>query len=161
MNEYCLNANIYIQAKNGPYGFDIVPGFWNWLNSLLIKGNIYGPYMVYEELTAGDDRLSDWTKERKDAGLFQVPSVEIQEFFREIATHVVDTYPQHHHQPFLEGADPWVIAHAKINNSIVITSERFLNGNPQKVKIPNVCKEFNVKYIDLYTFLRKTGAKFN
>jgi len=161
MNSFCLDANIYIQAKNGPYGFDIVPGFWTWLDTLLIKGDIYSPNMVYEELIAGKDQLSDWAKERKNSGLFQNPSADIQSFFGEIATHVVETYPTHHHQPFLEGADPWVIAHAKINTSIVITSEKFLKGNPQKVKIPNVCKVFDVIYIDIYAFLRKTGAKFN
>ncbi len=28
---YLLDANVFIDAKNRYYGFDIVPAFWDWL----------------------------------------------------------------------------------------------------------------------------------
>ena len=31
MTTYLLDANVFIQAKNQYYGFDIVPAFWAWL----------------------------------------------------------------------------------------------------------------------------------
>ena len=28
MSEFWLDSNLFIEAKNGPYAFDINPGFW-------------------------------------------------------------------------------------------------------------------------------------
>jgi hypothetical protein len=30
---YLLDANVFIEAKNRYYGFEICPGFWEWLIS--------------------------------------------------------------------------------------------------------------------------------
>jgi hypothetical protein len=30
---YLLDADVLIQAKNGAYGFDIVSGFWRWIEA--------------------------------------------------------------------------------------------------------------------------------
>jgi len=35
MDRFCLDTNIFIEAMEGAYSFDIAPGFWNWL---LFKG---------------------------------------------------------------------------------------------------------------------------
>ena len=37
MSRFCLDSNILIQAKNGPYPFDIFPSFWKWLNEQVQK----------------------------------------------------------------------------------------------------------------------------
>lgn len=29
---FLLDANVFIEAKNRYYGFDICPGFWRWLD---------------------------------------------------------------------------------------------------------------------------------
>jgi hypothetical protein len=31
MCKFLLDADVFIQAKNGPYAFDIAPGFWQGL----------------------------------------------------------------------------------------------------------------------------------
>jgi hypothetical protein len=36
---YLLDANIFIEAKNHHYGFDLCPGFWDWLK----LSNTIGP----------------------------------------------------------------------------------------------------------------------
>lgn len=30
---YLLDANVFIEAKNRYYGFDLAPGFWDWLDA--------------------------------------------------------------------------------------------------------------------------------
>ena len=32
MSVYALDTNVLIQAKEGHYGFDICPAFWEWLD---------------------------------------------------------------------------------------------------------------------------------
>ncbi len=161
MDTFCLDSNIFIEAKNGAYGFDIVPGFWNWLDYNIEKGIIYSPINVYQELIESDDDLAIWAKDRRDKGLFRLPNDEIQIFFSKVADFVVNTYPPEYADPFLNGADPWVISYAKINNSKVVTRERFLSGTPKRVKIPNVCEYFHIAYLDTYTLLRTLKAQFN
>ena len=37
---YLLDTNIFIESKNRYYGFDIAPGFWEWLNIVMTNGDI-------------------------------------------------------------------------------------------------------------------------
>ena len=55
---YWLDANVFIQAKNGPYAFDIAPSFWNWLVSMADQGIFKSPTQVYGELANGTDDLA-------------------------------------------------------------------------------------------------------
>ena len=64
MRSYCLDSNVFIQAKNGPYGMDIVPSFWTLLDSQASSGNICCALMVYDELAAGT-RGSSWRRPHK------------------------------------------------------------------------------------------------
>jgi len=64
--------------------------------------------------------------------------------------------PQH----FLDGADPWIIAQAKVRGDVVVTHEKLVNDESTKVKIPNICVQFGVKYVDTYKMLRELGARF-
>lgn len=38
--KYLLDTNIFIESKNRYYGFDIAPGFWEWLNRAMTNGDI-------------------------------------------------------------------------------------------------------------------------
>jgi len=65
---YLLDANVFIEAKNRYYGFDIVPSFWKWLDRKQISCEIASILPVYNELAQGDDDLSNWVKARKGSG---------------------------------------------------------------------------------------------
>ena len=54
-------------------------------------------------------------------------------------------------------ADPFIIAKAKINNAIIVTQEKYKENS---AKIPNICKEFNIKYVDLEGFLNLEKLQF-
>jgi len=161
MPRYCLDTNVFIQAKNGPYGFDIVPAFWEWLDQQVAAGNIFSSTTVYGELTDGEDELADWVRERRDSGLFIEPDTIVQQHFRDIADHVQQTYPTPQSQEFLSRADPWVISHAKAENATVVTHEIAVSTNSSKIKIPNVCNHFNVESTNPYLMLRDLNARFS
>ena len=38
---YLLDTNIFIQAKNEYYGFDLCPGFWDWLERQNKVGQVW------------------------------------------------------------------------------------------------------------------------
>ncbi|MCB0596496.1 MAG: DUF4411 family protein [Lewinellaceae bacterium] len=61
---------------------------------------------------------------------------------------------------FLSGADPWVIAQAKVEGAKVITMEKLVGSESKKVKIPNICIEFDVEWLSTYQLLRALGARF-
>ncbi len=159
-SRYCLDANVFIQAKNGPYGLDIVPSFWEFLDDQADAETICSSKVVYEELANGEDDLADWVKDRKDGRMFVEPDEEIQAVFADIADYVNDEYANHHVRPFLDGADPWIIAQAKVEGAVVVTHEKLVNDVSTKVKIPNICIQFGVKYVDTYKMLRALGARF-
>ena len=52
---YLLDANIFIQAKNRHYAFDVVPGFWRWLERAHGIGIAGSVERVREELLVGQD----------------------------------------------------------------------------------------------------------
>ena len=85
---YWLDADVFIQAKNGPYPFELVPKFWSFLAEQLDYGNIKSPKMVYDELAVGDDLLAKWVKRRRGSGLCIKANKDAQECFRKIANHV-------------------------------------------------------------------------
>lgn len=49
-------------------------------------------------------------------------------------------------------ADAFLVAKAKTNQGTLVTSEKF---SPNAAKIPNMCDEFNIDYIDFKTFLKR------
>ena len=159
-SRYCLDANVFIQAKNGPYDMDIVPSFWEFLDDQADAKAICSSKVVYEELAAGGDALADWAKARKDGGMFVEPDGKIQAVFGDIADYVIEKYASHQAQHFLDGADPWIIAQAKVRGDVVVTHEKLVNDESTKVKIPNICVQFGVKYVDTYKMLRELGARF-
>ena|SRR5271157_4289422 len=158
MRKYCLDANVLIQAKNGPYGFDIAPTFWELIDQKFEEKIICTSTLVYKELADGNDELAAWIKQRRDSGCFVEPDQEVQNNLSAIADYVNKNYPVHEAAEFLAGADPWVIALAKATDSVVVTQEKLVGSESKKVKIPNICKQFGVSYIDTYQLLRELKA---
>ena len=139
---------------------DIAPSFWRLLDEQAEAGVICSSTVVYRELVAGDDELTIWAKQRKGTGLFRDPSEDVQRVFNEVAVYVQTRYPEHQSQTFLDGADAWVIAHAKVEDAVVITHETMVDDYSKKPKIPNICKRFDVNCLNTYSMLRNLGARF-
>ena len=161
---YCLDADVFIQAHRLYYSFDIAPSFWNALVTHAQQGLTYSPLAVFEEIIAGEkDELSKWTKKHKEL-IFREPTPAVNESYTEIANYVTINYEIHQVNLFLNGADPWVIAHAMVHvDNVVVTQETLKNEQRNantsriegKIKIPNICRHFGVKWINTFTLLRE------
>lgn len=155
---YVLDANVFIQAKNAYYAFNICPGFWD----ALVSHELGSIDRVKTELVSGKDDLVKWVKETMPKSCF-APSnaTDVVDCYGEIAiwVHAQKRFTQSERAKFLSGADGWLIAYAKVNGCVVASQEK---SAPQSksVKIPDVCKAFDVKVLDTFDMLRSVGARF-
>lgn len=80
---YLMDANIFIEAKNSYYAFDLCPGFWDWLRHC---DDVKSVSMVKTELLKGNDELTEWVKDRlNNDDFFIEEEVEIQNNYRAVA----------------------------------------------------------------------------
>lgn len=157
---YLLDANTLIQAKNEYYGFDLCPGFWDWLDQQSAARNVFSVEAVERELERGDDQLAQWTKDRH-TGFFLPVDQRTSGAMAAVSGWVqASDFREDAKRSFLGGADPWLIAHASAHGSTVVTHEVHQDGQKNKVKIPTVCKALNVRCIRTFEMLRAERVRF-
>lgn len=137
------------------------PGFWEWIDSSYAVGKVASISMVYKEIIEYGDDLSKWAKQRPEQFL-AVDDLDTQKFFGEIAEYVMALeLPKDNEKiRFLEGADPWLIAKAATSGFTIVTHEVPVPDNSQKIKIPNVCRNFKIPYISSFDLLDTLNARF-
>jgi predicted nucleic acid-binding protein len=156
---YCIDANILIQAWQKYYSPEICPSYWKVLNDLGKKGVIFIPEIVYEEIEKGEDNLFEW---------FKNSDIPIRKIDGEVTNCLKEIYAFHSSHKYLVSsngihskADLWVNAHAIKENAIVVTKETKDYFKKQtKIKIPHVCDNMNVKWIDDFEFIRNLNITF-
>ena len=58
-------------------------------------------------------------------------------------------------------ADPWVIAHALNENAVVVTKEeKQTKSNSNRIKIPNVCDNMGIPWINDFQLVEELGIRF-
>lgn len=159
MTTYLLDSNVFIQAKNDHYGFDFVPGFWEWLIKENQAGSVASIEKVRDELRAGKDDLSEWAKQRDD-GFFLTPDSAVVEALSQVSNWSGNQgYKPAAVATFLKVADYWLVAHALAYNWVVVTHETSDN-TLMKIKIPNACVGLGLRCINPYQMLRQEKARF-
>jgi hypothetical protein len=155
---YWVDSNVFIESKAGPYPFKVVPSFWKHIDHMLARKVIFSSEMVYRELIGYGDDLSKWLKTRKQNGLCVAVNEEVEAHFEKIAAYVSERYDEPNTADFLKGADGWIIAHALHTKGIAVSQESKHHPNANKARIPDVCKHFQVKCINVYEMLSQQGA---
>ncbi|MBF0142675.1 MAG: DUF4411 family protein [Magnetococcales bacterium] len=159
---YFLDSNVFIEASNRYYSFDICPGFWDWLDREIPNGKVASIVNVYEELKECKDELANWVKIRRNQGMFlDVDDTATQEAFQKIAATVGQSaYKPSAKSQFLAGADPWLIAKALAQKGTVVTHEQPAPDSIKRVPIPNICQEYGIDFINTFDLLRKSSVTF-
>lgn len=156
---YLLDSNIFIQAKNLHYGFDFCPAFWEWLVEENVNGTVYSIEKVANELMAGDDELSEWTKDRTNSFFLPVKA-EMLPRMAEVSTWVTgQSYTQAAIEAFVSVADYYLVVHALTTGDTIVTHEKPA-GSRKYVKIPDVCVGLGIKTMSPYEMLRNERARF-
>ena len=134
MIQFWLDTDMFIEARNGAYGFDIAPGFWKLIDDQSDRLVIASSTLVYEELVEhSSDDLATWARARRNKAIWVPPDREVQTAYTEVASYVASTYPTAQAAKSLKGADLWLIAHAKSKGRRVVTLEVLVN--PQSMRL--------------------------
>lgn len=153
MAKYVFDSNIFINLQRR-HPIDVFPSLWDKIGELMDSGIIISSQEVYDEIMVGGDDLEKWVQSKKQC--FYPSDVSIQTQVRDILST---------HRGLVEGgkkknsADPFVIALAKHKNCKVVTEEKPTN-NPKSPKIPEVCKAYNINYIDFVGLARELKLSF-
>ena len=145
-NNYVLDTDVFIDAKNRHYGMDICPGFWQWLLRMRQADRVVSIKAVCDELCQrptdedDEDELSKWVKSEGSC-LFLPPDPQLTAKLPGVAT-----WAQNHprYRPaavssFFGGADFYLVGFALAHGHIIVTHEKSAPDSLSRIKIPDAC----------------------
>jgi rRNA-processing protein FCF1 len=169
---FIIDTNALITPYQQYYPFDLAPSFWEALERGITNERIVVLDTVFEELTKlpkdTEDDLSRWIKSIEGLKPLSHKDDAIFQNYRNVLTYIQNCglYKERALANWSNDAiaDPWIISAAMANNYTVITFEAG-NENLQKnqpsaaAKIPDICKQFNVKCENLFYLMRALSFK--
>jgi predicted nucleic acid-binding protein len=147
--KYVFDTNVFINMQRH-HPADIFGSLWQQVGALIDDNSVVSSEEVLGEIKIGDDYLVDWTKSRKEA--FLKSDEKTQRLVRDILSKYAELVTG---SKKTNGADPFVIALAKLKNCTLVTDES-RSGVGQPPKIPNVCEAYDVRCIKFVEFLRES-----
>lgn len=157
---YVLDSNVFIDAANAYYAFDLAPGYWDFLVRLFESQHAVSIKQVFDELVkaGNEDPVRVWAKANKQH--FVAPDVRVVSSYRQvIAWAAGQCYEQNAISEFQSVADSWIVAHALACGWTVVTHEKSAPGSKKRVKIPDACAGVGVECMSPFEMLRHTGMK--
>jgi Domain of unknown function (DUF4411) len=155
---YLLDSDVLIRAKNDHYGFDLCPGFWDWLVLANGHGLVHSVEAVYQELASNDDDLAEWVRAHRSFFLpltaTEIPAVAAVNRWANDST----DYEPAAKAEFASAADSFLIAHAVAGGHTVVTHERISDGR-RKIKIPNAAVANGVTVMNPFQMLKAERVK--
>ncbi len=161
-SRFLLDANVFIQAKDQYYGFQLCPGFWTSLIDQHTKGLVFSIDKIKDELK-GDPPLGRWIRDEAPLKFFkQTKDVNVVKTLGDMNVWVMSNpqFTAEAKAEFATSADGWLVAYAKVIDLIVVTHEVYEPAIRKRVKIPNVCLQFGVDCNNTFEMLLALGVKF-
>lgn len=137
------------------YPQDLFTSLWDALEAAVNRGDICMCETACKELEQGGDDLASWAK--------SVPGFICAATGDELATAASISRD---HPGWVRGqknyGDPFIIAHAKADDLVIVTEERRAGPNTidKNQKIPNIADEYGVTCVTFFDLLRAQGWKF-
>lgn len=158
MNKYVFDSDVLIDLFTNFY-HSRFPSLWNNFDDLVNQDRLLSVREVKNELNSyhKNDSLKKWIN--RNNNIFKQPD-EIEMVFIKKIFAIRHFQAIIRKKSILNGkpvADPFLIAKAKAIDGFVVTQEKFKDNG---AKIPNICKYFNIKYINLEGFMEKEEWKF-
>lgn len=158
MKTYFVDTSVFIEIKSH-FGLDVCEGFWDWMVVGNAQKKVFSVEKVAEELGRGNDELADWAK-KLGPEFFLPPDRKVIESLRDVSNLVSkQTYTQAAVSKFLDSADYYLVSSASAYDGVVVTYETMERTN-KRVKIPNVCQEFDIECVRPYRMLKEEGVRF-
>jgi hypothetical protein len=161
--KYLLDANVFIDAKNRYYGFDIAPVFWQWILSSHAGENLYSIRAVHAELRDYADELSEWAGDTVPQGFFLQPDSKFASSLASVSSWAVtsDHFTETAKNEFLASADLQLVAHAHAHNMVAVSLEKSNPDRKKRIMVPDACAAFSVVCVTPFEMLRSLKARFS
>jgi Domain of unknown function (DUF4411) len=151
---YCSDTSTLIQSWVWDYRPSVFIGVWERLEAMVEEETRISSSEVLLELAKKQDEVHKWAKRRTK--MF----VQIDEAVQNEVRAVLRAYPRLiDTKKGRSGADPFVIALARIRGASVLTDER-PSGNLNKPKIPDVCQALGVECYRISDMFERQGLTF-
>ena len=154
---YVLDTNVFIDAANAYYAFDLAPGYWDFLVQLFDSDHAVSIKSVYDEIDSAsdDDPLKVWAKLNRQ--YFVAPDSRVVARYQQVMKWAKDNYEAPAVSDFQRVADSWIVAHALANGWVVVTHEKSAPRSKKRIKIPDACAACGVECLTPFTMLRQRG----
>lgn len=152
---YLLDTGIFIEAKRRFYGFDFVPGYWDWLVREANAGTIRSIERVAEEIGAQQDDLAAWAA-TLPGGFFLRPDSAFSAAFQRVSQWALTAgFQQAAYNEFLDVADSFLVAQALAGGHTVVTLEKpATTPSRRKIKVPDACAGVGLRCMTPYALMR-------
>ncbi|WP_295699134.1 DUF4411 family protein [Lapillicoccus sp.] len=157
---YLIDSDVLIDAKNHHYGFDLVPGFWDWLAQAHVDGRVFTVAQVVDEILAGGDELSEWMDAQPNSFKLQPQASDAPSLQRVAEWAVSAPYRQGAADTFLATGDYFLVSQARSLGYTVVTREKPAPQSEKRIKIPDACNAVGVPWTSLFDMLKTEGARF-
>ena len=155
MTIFCFDTSALLDAWTRSYPVDVFPQLWHAIEDLIASGRAIAPEEVRVELAKKDDSILKWAK--KQRGLF----VDLDDAQQVSVSEILSRFPKLiDTRRGRSGADPFVIALARVRGAVVVTGEND-DGSANNPKIPTVCTAFGVRAIKPLGFIRENRWVFS
>ena len=152
---FVFDTSAYINGWRDHYPPATFPSVWLLIEAAFDDQRVISPREVYNELSHKDDDVGAWAKERLAS--FVEATADVQ---REAGV-IYGTLPD---PGARDGADPWVIAEARVRGLTVVTYEgRSFGGAPTRRwhrQMPGICQHHGVPCVTLPEALGTLGGTF-
>ena len=159
---FVLDTNVFIGAHNDYYAPAFCPAFWDCLLHYFRAGRVVSIDNVKSEITKPND-LVQWAQ-NAPSGLFaSTGDQQVVTAYSSIINWVQNNpqFTPAAKSKFAAIADGWLIAYGQANSAIVVTQEKFDAKAKTRVLIPNICRQFNVPYLNTFDMLSQLGVRFD
>lgn len=152
---YSIDASALIGGWVRSYPLDVFPQVWSRMEGLVDSGDLRATELVLHELRKKEDELLEWTESQE--GLY----VPVDESIQLVVSSILND----HRELFgwaknRSGADPFVIALARVNGCTVVSDEKRQSTGKQP-HIPDVCDSLDVPHLSLLELFREEGWRFD
>jgi hypothetical protein len=166
MTSYGVDTNVFIEAKNRYYRFDMPPGrwFWNLMDRAVGAGCLKSAEKMREELTPAKDELANWALSHSP-DLWIPPDARVLAEVKKLVTWAqarVTGGPTALRQSAVDefaAGDIFLVATAAAYGLTVVTHEQPAPASRRRILIPDACASAAVPCVDPWTMLQDLNAR--
>lgn len=164
---YLIDTNILIYASKVTNPLDIHPTYWAKMKEILNRDDVFSVDKVKDEIYYYEDELLNWCKENINNNFWKKTSHILSEY-AELQNWVQTR--NYYDTALIEfadvkNADPFILAYSlntirKSQDITIVTLEVSNPDSKKRVKLPDICINFGIRFINNNEFFREIGVTF-